>query len=84
MDILQFKKCKLNIKYFSNVTNYQQYFRHTAQGQGQAVAPTIIIIFPYNSKDLRYSRNSPPKSFLFKANSTVAIKKPSLSPASWP
>src|SRR5579871_3215099 len=31
---------------------------------------------------LRYSRNGPPRSSRFSANSTVAFRKPSLSPAS--
>src|SRR6266446_6497748 len=36
----------------------------------------------HSFKLFRYSRNSPPKSSRFSANSTVALRKPSLSPVS--
>ena len=40
----------------------------------------------HSFKFFRYSRNSPPRSSRFSANSTVALRKPSLSPVSkrWP
>src|SRR3979411_2756135 len=36
----------------------------------------------YSFRPFRYSRNSLPRSYRFSANSTVAFKNPSLSPAS--
>ena len=37
----------------------------------------------HSSSVFRYSRKSFPRSFRFRANSTVALRNPSLSPASW-
>src|SRR5208282_5639925 len=48
------------------------------RGTGRSPSPHI-----HNFKVFRYSRNSPPRSSRFNANSTVALRKPSLSPVSW-
>ena len=44
------------------------------RGQGEGGYPSL--------SPFKYSRNAPPRSFLFNANSTVAFRNPSLSPAS--
>mgnify|MGYP003349511239 CR=1 FL=1 len=39
-------------------------------------------ILDHSGRLFKYCRNGPPRSYRFKANSTVACRKPSLSPAS--
>lgn len=50
-------------------------------GMGRA-ACQCLIGESHSSKVFRYSRNWPPRSSRFRANSTVAFRKPSLSPVS--
>ena len=54
-----------------------------AQSRGTRLHARSIAVNSYSSSVFKYSRNSPPRSSRFSANSTVAFRKPSLSPVSW-